>query len=205
MEIAKIDSVNMPGQFSYRPVAKAKRHSVVQTFGGIRVQAPPDADLLIAGDNQIEFSIESMNQAQWHVIRSQYTSLLMSTILFEGYWGDVWNVVWIRLDRAEVGRRLFNIAGVLQITGDDPTPPTAPTASFSGTPTFGAVPLAVQFTDSSIGDVTSWFWEFGDSGTSTAQNPSWTYGVAGSYTVRLTVGGPGGSDVRTNTGYIVVT
>jgi PKD repeat protein len=81
----------------------------------------------------------------------------------------------------------------------------APVANFSGTPTSGYRPLTVQFTDSSTGVITSWSWTFGDGGTSTDQNPSHTYSSTGTYTVKLTVSGPGGTDVRTRSGYIQVT
>ena len=40
-------------------------------------------------------------------------------------------------------------------------------------------------------------WKFGDGTTSTEQNPSHTYEKNGSYTVSLTVTGPGGSDTKT--------
>ena len=66
----------------------------------------------------------------------------------------------------------------------------APTASFNANPTSGDAPLSVQFTDTSIdpdGTVASWNWDFGDGGTSTAQNPGHTYKSAGTYTVTLTV------------------
>jgi len=85
----------------------------------------------------------------------------------------------------------------------DPIP--APVAAFSGSPTSGTVPLTVEFTDESTGNITSWSWNFGDGGTSTAQNPSHEYAAAGTYTVSLTVSGPGGSDGETKTGYISVT
>jgi parallel beta-helix repeat protein len=80
----------------------------------------------------------------------------------------------------------------------------APVANFSGTPVSGTAPLAVSFTDTSTGNITSWSWDFGDTGTSTLQNPSHTYTSAGTYTVSLTVTGPGGSDTKTATNYITV-
>ncbi len=83
--------------------------------------------------------------------------------------------------------------------------PSAPNAAFSGSPTSGCAPLAVNFTDLSTGDVSSWSWTFGDGGTSTAQNPSHNYTAAGTYTVALTVNGPGGSDTETKTNYVTVT
>lgn len=77
-------------------------------------------------------------------------------------------------------------------------------ADFSATPTTGSVPMAVTFTDLSIG-ATSWSWDFGDTGTSTDRNPIHTYTAAGIYTVVLTATGPAGTDVMTKTGYITVT
>ncbi len=82
--------------------------------------------------------------------------------------------------------------------------PLPPSADFSATPTSGCAPLTVNFTDQSTGDIDSWSWDFGDGGTSSAQNPSYTYNTVGTYTVTLTVTGPGGSDTATKTDYITV-
>ncbi len=89
----------------------------------------------------------------------------------------------------------------LQLVG----PPSAPVADFSGSPTSGAAPLTVNFTDQSTNSPTSWSWDFGDGGTSTAQNPSHEYTSAGDYTVSLTAANAGGSDTATKTDYISVT
>ena len=78
------------------------------------------------------------------------------------------------------------------------------TALFTASPTSGVYPLTVDFTDQSMGDITSWSWDFGDDQTSTEQNPSHTYNAPGSYTVTLTVTGPGGSDTETKPDYIRV-
>lgn len=50
-------------------------------------------------------------------------------------------------------------------------------AAFTVSDTVGCLPLAATFTDNTIADTTvaSWFWWFGDLGTSTAQNPTHTY------------------------------
>ncbi len=68
--------------------------------------------------------------------------------------------------------------------GDDTN--AAPTASFSAS-TSG---LTASFSDGSSdsdGTISSWSWDFGDGASSTAQNPSHTYGASGTYTVTLTV------------------
>ncbi len=80
-----------------------------------------------------------------------------------------------------------------------------PVAAFNGTPTSGDSPLVVQFTDASTESPTSWSWNFGDGGSSTAQSPGHTYNAAGSYTVTLTASNAFGSDAETKTNYITVT
>ena len=69
-----------------------------------------------------------------------------------------------------------------------------PKASFVAAPTIGYVPLIVKFIDTSSGDITSYLWEFGNGASSKlAQPPAQTYTKAGTYTITLTVTGPGGS------------
>ena len=79
-----------------------------------------------------------------------------------------------------------------------------PNAGFSGTPRSGTAPLTVAFVNTSTGDVTSTVWSFGDGGSSTLSNPSYTYNNPGTYTVSLTASGANGSDTETKLGYIVV-
>ena len=79
----------------------------------------------------------------------------------------------------------------------------SPVAGFTTNITTGPVPLYVQFTDTSTNSPTSWSWNFGDNTTSTAQNPTHTYTVAGTYTVCLSV--DEGADTCKKTACIVVT
>jgi PKD repeat protein len=83
-------------------------------------------------------------------------------------------------------------------------PDAAPVANFTASPTSGTAPLTVAFTDASTGNITSWSWTFGDGGTSTTRNPTYTYRAAGTYTVSLQVSGPDGSNTATKSGYIRV-
>lgn len=70
-------------------------------------------------------------------------------------------------------------------------------AKYSGAPQSGAVALVdgsatIEFTDTSTGSPTSWYWDFGDGTTSIEQNPTKTYTSSGRYNVRLTVYEPSG-------------
>jgi PKD repeat protein len=80
----------------------------------------------------------------------------------------------------------------------------APQANFYADPLNGTLPLTVNFTDTSTGDIDSWYWAFGDGETSTEQHPTHIYTVSDTYTVTLTVDGPLGSDSETKPGYITV-
>ena len=79
-----------------------------------------------------------------------------------------------------------------------------PVANFSGSPTIGEAPLMVNFTDISTGSIDTWSWDFGDSGSSSEQNPSHEYITPGNFTVSLTVSGPGGSTTEVKTDYILI-
>ncbi|GMW00543.1 MAG: hypothetical protein AMXMBFR84_16800 [Candidatus Hydrogenedentota bacterium] len=80
-------------------------------------------------------------------------------------------------------------------------------AQFTADMTLGAVPLSVQFTDQSAGELDTWMWDFDADGTidSRDQNASTTYTDPGWYTVHLTVSSPHGVDTAIKTQYIQVT
>ena len=79
---------------------------------------------------------------------------------------------------------------------------TPPVAQFTAFPLSGDAPLLVLFTDLSTGAVSSWDWNFGDGGSSPAQDPSYAYNTPGTYSVDLTVSGSAGSDNIVKTNYI---
>jgi PKD repeat protein len=77
-------------------------------------------------------------------------------------------------------------------------------AIFTASITSGKAPLTVHFTDSSVGNITKWLWNFGDGQTGRVRSRSHTYSKAGSYTVTLTVIGAEGTNTCTQTDYITV-
>ncbi len=81
---------------------------------------------------------------------------------------------------------------------------------FTSDITTGCAPLTVQFEDISVNDwfadIVSWSWDFNGLGTSTAQNPSFTFDNIGLYAVTLTATDSWGcSHTITKTDYIDVT
>jgi PKD repeat protein len=85
-----------------------------------------------------------------------------------------------------------------------PCTETTPVAEFSGSPASGDAPLTVDFTDLSSNNPSAWDWDFGDGGSSTAQNPSYEFTSPGTYTVTLTASNCAGSDAEVKTDYITV-
>jgi PKD domain len=78
---------------------------------------------------------------------------------------------------------------------------TPPVARFSAQQVSGSafVPCTFQFTDQSVGYIKSWKWDFGDTATSTEQNPKHTYTQSScpTFAAKLTVGNSGGSNSTT--------
>ncbi len=87
--------------------------------------------------------------------------------------------------------------GSVTVTQLDLAPP--PVASFTSDPASGSAPLTVSFTDTSTGQINTYFWTFGDGDTSTSQSPQHTYDKPGNYSVLLTVTGNGGTSESTST------
>ena len=65
--------------------------------------------------------------------------------------------------------------------------PNPPVAAISVTKTKLAVSESLTFADASTGSPDGWLWNFGDGNTSTSQNPTHAFSVAGQYHVTLTV------------------
>lgn len=86
-----------------------------------------------------------------------------------------------------------------------------PVAAFDAAPRSGSTPLKVTFMDNSTGDkISSEIWQFKLNSDSTwtrftpDENSAFTFANAGTYDVKLTVTGTGGSDAKTMMNYIYV-
>ena len=61
---------------------------------------------------------------------------------------------------------------------------------FNASPLSGCSSLLVNFQDLTsinFGSITNWNWDFGEGGTSSSQNPNYTYSIPGVYSVKLSV------------------
>ena len=85
-----------------------------------------------------------------------------------------------------------------------PAPIDPPVAAFEASTSTVLVGSPVTFADKSSGEITQWTWSFDDGQSFTTASPTeasatHTYATAGTYTVKLTVSGPGGDDNTTTT------
>lgn len=80
-----------------------------------------------------------------------------------------------------------------------------PEARFEANPVIGTVPHTVTFKDTSVGEITSWDWNFGDGFSSTLPNPIHTYSDSGVYSVSLAVTSSNGTDLYIRTNLISIT
>ncbi len=78
-----------------------------------------------------------------------------------------------------------------------------PIADFTATPTSGEAPLRVTFNNTSQ-NAAGFAWDFGDGGTSTERNPTYSYQKAGNFNVKLVATGNGKTNERSRNGYISV-
>ena len=84
--------------------------------------------------------------------------------------------------------------------------PNSPKAGFTfSAPPSCTVPVTVGFTNTSTGGATNYQWDFGDGQSSTLTNPSHTYSITGTFTVRLiTINASGCSDTITKINAVTV-
>ncbi|MDB5281899.1 MAG: cell surface protein [Bacteroidota bacterium] len=123
----------------------------------------------------------------WHNISSQNESTVSYNYLAKETKGAV-----VSFD--------YDSAGDLLSAKYSTIPPDAPVPHFTDANAGGGL---INFTDSTDGYPTTYSWDFGDGvGTSSAQNPSYTYAVNGTYYVCETVTNAGGSNVYCDSVYI---
>ncbi len=83
-----------------------------------------------------------------------------------------------------------------------PVPGKSPISFFAMNKSFGSAPMAVQFTDRSFNNPTSWQWDFGDGQTSTERNPVNAFTDPGTYSVSLNVKNAMGESTTSRTVYV---
>ena len=201
-------SLNSPGVYNIsQKVTNPYLVSNQQKIEGIQVYSilPPDADF---------YALPQSGPSPLNVV---FISLVSGTgpFSYEWYFGDKTAIVTDQYPTHVYTKDgLYNVT--LMVTGAGGSTvvskssyinvsTTPPVANFTANVTTGFVPLAVQFSDLSIGAPASWNWTFGDGSYSDEQNPVNVYSTPGNFTVNLNVTNSAGSDTKTITDYINVT
>jgi len=99
--------------------------------------------------------------------------------------GPVFNYTFINIISDHTISALFNSTPVTYTITTGRYSPKQIHVIFSVNQTQGSAPLAVQFTNKSAGDPTSFYWEFGDGNISTIENPVYIYQLPGVYSITL--------------------
>jgi PKD repeat protein len=183
-------------------IKKLSASPVTCNFGEVLVNSPASLDVTLNNSGSDSTTVNSIN-----INNSVFTHDANLPLIVDGFGSTGFTVTF---EPNSVGYE----SGTMTITSDANDNPSLTVnlngegkniiAAFSAAPRSGSVPLEVNFTDLSAGSVTGWSWSFGDSATSTVQDPNHIYNSSGYYTVGLTVSGPSGSDTETKTDYIYV-
>ncbi|HTV62463.1 MAG TPA: PKD domain-containing protein [Verrucomicrobiae bacterium] len=165
------------------------------------ISASSDPSFGDFGGNAIDFSVEN-------VTSNSFTSAAVSDFYANVPTGrgDVDPITGSSSGNCDyLGYFTLNPNGTMTFTrASTNAPPSAGSVTASVTNGFG--PLTVVFTNSASGTITNWVWNFGNGNiitNTTGASVTNTYAAAGSYSVTLTVYGPGGSSTVTVANYIV--
>lgn len=152
----------------YEPPVVNFSASITSGCFPLRVQM---TDLSAAGSGNTNVSWD------WDFGNGQTSNLQNPLIIYTS--AGVYNVT-LRVTNDKGCVRTFSRPAYINVT-------SGVRAGFTFTqPTVCSAPAAISFTNTSTGPpVLSWFWDFGDGNTSTAQNPSHTYLSNGSFVVTL--------------------
>ena len=134
-----------------------------------------------------------------------YTQFNSDSTNYGSDYGNIGSRLVVASGSSPTGQVTIAPYSVLILTQMPPPNPPAPVASFTGSPTNGAAPLTVTFSDTSTSVITNRFWDFGDSSTAnTATNTVVHTYATGTYPVELIVAGPGGAGTNAKPNYIAV-
>lgn len=110
---ATYNGIDLPKQFSYKPVSPLTRHEIIDTCGGTVIH---DAGETTASDNDIEFSMQAITQDEWAQFLTWRKNDPANGAAFTGYWGDKHTVRFLELEssRAYSGG-LFDVNGKFRV------------------------------------------------------------------------------------------
>ncbi len=153
------------------------------SFGSITI-APPGATSVTITFS--EFNFEEHADFLYVYDGQPGTGTLLGTFTGNELEGQTLTATSGVLTIQEFTDHFINLSGFSATFNCEATPPAEPTPRFSIVENELCANEPAVFTDGSLDFPTSWFWEFGDGGTSTEQNPIYFYSESGTYMVTLT-------------------
>lgn len=112
--VAKLDSECLPEWFSYAPLIPRKRISVATTYNSQIVQMPT-SNVYVENEGTIPWTCDGCSATEFATFMTKYTNLSTAAaqeMLFEGYWGDSYNVIFSQFDQPQPRSRLFDLSGM---------------------------------------------------------------------------------------------
>lgn len=127
---AELDGEPLAIQFSYEPYVPKKRRTTQETANAVVLQSA--ATEIVIGAGTIPWTCEAAKPEEAQLLYDKYMADPSPTYEFVGYWGDVYNVVFVDMDNVRVRSRLFNCSGMFQVIRC-----VQPFAPFCNNPTSG--------------------------------------------------------------------
>jgi len=112
-ERAVLGSLTLPPQFSYRPYVPRKRNSTTATANAVVVQA--STPQIVHGAGGLAWRCAAMFPDEFQALYDLYDTSGLVLYTFTGYWNEVLEVYFPRLDEPEVRGKLFNAGGMFQV------------------------------------------------------------------------------------------
>ena len=112
--IARLNSADLPPQFSYRPYIPSKRMSTTKTANAVIVQYASPSQI-VYGEDLLSFKVDGAYACEFQDLYDLYNTDAPVLYTFEGYWGEVLAVYFVQLDNPTVRSTLFDVSGAFQV------------------------------------------------------------------------------------------
>ncbi len=156
-------------------------HCSATIYDTVQIFSNPEVEILTenlcAG---VETQIETNINSDFEIENYEWT-IGQDTIFAD----SVINTTIDTVGKLPISLKIIDINNCQSETADSLMVNAVPSVSFFQSRTWGSYPLNVDFTNSSQG-ASSYLWDFGDSNSSSDENPSYTFTEIGTYEVKLT-------------------
>lgn len=113
-QIAELNGSPLPVTFSYAPYVVEKRMSVTPTANAVVTQVASPTQLVHGGD-LLEWSIEACYPSEFQALYDLHQTGTATVYTFEGYWGEVLEVLFVKLAKPKIRGRLISASGAFQV------------------------------------------------------------------------------------------